>query len=172
LFIFIAFSLCYAPPDSENLAFAYVNRSAAYFEMGHYEEALENIELARAHNCPKRKLAKLMIREEKCVLEIMLQKSSAKIKYQQHEKIRSEVFATKQPGNQKMPNYIADCLEVQNSPKFGREIITNRDLKVGTVVAIEEPFARNLIHSPRRLHKDYVHRIDPKGRKYSRNRTK
>jgi hypothetical protein len=117
--------------------------------MGHYEEALQNIELARAHKCPKRKLAKLKIREEKC-LEKMLQGSPAKDKYQQHEKIRSEVFATKQPGNKKMPNYIADCLEVQNSPKYGLEIFTNRDLNVGTVVAIEEPFAKNLFHSPKR----------------------
>jgi hypothetical protein len=117
--------------------------------MGHYEEALENIELARAHKCPKRKLAKLKIREEKC-LEKMLQGSPTKDKYQHHEKIRSEIFATKLPGNQKMPNYIANCLEVQNSPKFGRQIVTNRDLKVGTVVAIEEPFVKNLMHSPRR----------------------
>jgi hypothetical protein len=146
LFIYIPSSLCYAPPDSENLALAYANRSAVYFEMGHYEEALENIELAKAHKYPKQKLGKLKIREEKC-LDKMLQGSPAKDKYQHHEKIRSEVFAIKQPGNQKMIGYIADCLEVEYSSMFGRQIVTNRDLKVGTVVAIEEPFVKNLIHS-------------------------
>jgi hypothetical protein len=132
--------------DSENVSSAYANRSAAYFEMGDYEKALENIELAKSHNCPKRKLSKLKIREEKC-LENLQKCPSVKNKYQQHEIIRNEVLSVKLPENEKLPCYIADCLELNNTPDFGRGIVTKCDLKVGTVVAIEESLTKRLVHN-------------------------
>jgi hypothetical protein len=48
------------------------------------------------------------------------------------------------PPNKKLPNYIADCLELRKSSEFGRYIVTNKNLEVGTIIAIEEPFSKIL----------------------------
>jgi hypothetical protein len=128
--------------DSENVSSAFANRSAVYFEMGYYEKALENIELAINHNCPMRKLAKLKIREEKCIEN--LNNKPVKNDYEEHEKVRKVILKQTLPANKKMPCYVADCLELKKDDQYGRYITTNRDLKVGTVVAIEEAFSKNL----------------------------
>lgn len=127
---------------------AYANRSAVYLEMGYFEKALENIQLARNHNYPKDKLEKLKDREEKC-LELMNNFPTRKV-YQEHKRIRNEVFKAQLLANQKTGcYYLADCLEVKTDARWGRHIVSNRDLKVGSLLAIEEPFAKALIHKLR-----------------------
>jgi hypothetical protein len=143
----LAFSLCFAEWNSENVGLAYANRSAVYSEMGYYEKALENIELARNHNYPRNKLDKLKIREDQC-LENLNNKPQTN-KFQEHEAIRSKVLKEKFPGNKNTPFYVAECLEMKRSPAFGRYIVTNQNLKVGTVIAVEEPFSKSVIPAAR-----------------------
>lgn len=137
--MFSTSSLCAAPSNSDDVGLAYGNRSAVYLAMGYYQKALDNIELARNHNYPKDKLDKLKAREAQCLEK--LNNEPTKDRYQGHEKARNEILQGKLPGNQKTPFYVADCLELKRSPEWGRHIVTNRDLKVGTVIAIEEPFS-------------------------------
>ncbi|KAG5671094.1 hypothetical protein PVAND_001308 [Polypedilum vanderplanki] len=49
--------------------------------------------------------------------------------------------------------FIVDCLELRHDKKYGRFTITNRDLKAGDILAIEEPFFKFL-------------KVDPEDREY------
>jgi SET and MYND domain-containing protein 4 len=126
-------SLCFADPSSDNLGHAFANRSAVYFEMKLYEKCLKNIELAKQNHYPEKSFEVLDKRGEKCK-ELM--KTS-------REKILDpwNFFKLSYPANEKLP-FIADCLEVKKSEKYGRHVITNRPLKVGDIIVVEKPFCR------------------------------
>lgn len=129
-------SLCFAEPESENVGFAYANRSAIYFEKKLYEKCLRNIEMAKKHRYPESNFQILDKREEKCK-ELMKQemgKSSDPWSF----------FKLSYPPHKKIP-FIAEALESKSSPKFGRYVITNRSLKVGDIIAIEQPYCNVLL---------------------------
>ena len=125
-------SLCYAEQGSESFAFAFANRASVYLESKLFRKCLKNIQLAKENNYPKDKMRILNERELKC-------KSQMKNNYERERKIDNwNVFELTHPANKKIP-YIVDCLEVKSNEKYGRYIITNKDLSVGDIVAIEEP---------------------------------
>jgi len=130
-------SLCLAVPCSENLGFAYANRSAVYYEMKLYEQCVKNIRLAKKNNYPEKNYEILNKREEKCLEMMKQQKNESKLDV-------SSYFKLSHPPNSKLP-FIADCLELKCDQKFGRYIITNRALRIGDVIAIEEAFCK-IIH--------------------------
>lgn len=120
-------SLCLASPDSETLGLAYANRSAVYFEIGEYTLCLENIQRAKDSKYPSVLISKLDKRERLCRQQIK-------------EKPKSPIAL--QLMHKANPNYpyIADCLKLKQNSEFGRHIITEKSLKAGEVIAIEEPF--------------------------------
>ncbi|EDS28111.1 conserved hypothetical protein [Culex quinquefasciatus] len=128
-------SIALAADNSEALAMAYANRSAICFELKEYADCLENIRLARENPYPANLLPKLEQREEAC--KVLMNKAN------------SEKPKTDQPlepklsykSNPRIP-HIAECLELVQDEKFGRYLITNRDLKAGDVVALEKPFSK------------------------------
>lgn len=122
-------SLCFAEPESDNVGHAYANRSAVYFETRLYEKCLNNVQLAKSHRYPESNFEVLAKREEKC--RGQKEKSSDVWSF----------FKLSYKPNQKLP-FIADCLEVKKSDKYGRHVITNRSLKVGDIVVVERPFCR------------------------------
>lgn len=125
-------SLCYAEEGSESLAFAYANRASVYLESKLFRKCFKNIQLARDHKYPEDKLRILNEREIKC-------KKLMKNDYEMERKMDNwDFFELSHPSNEKVP-YIAECLEVKSNEKYGRFIITNKDLSVGDIVAIEEP---------------------------------
>ena len=129
-------SLCFAEPGTANLGLAYANRSAVYFENKLYEKCIKNIKLARENHYPEKNLEVLKKREDK---------STEAMKRQRDESttpVRSPLKLTG-PANKNIP-FISDCLELKSDKKFGRYIVTNRYLKVGDVLAIEEPFSKIL----------------------------
>lgn len=123
-------SLCSAEPESENLGLAYANRAAVYFEMKLYDKCLSDIEMAKQSHYPERNADVLKRRETKC-LELQRKQDTRssdawsyfKLTHPPHEKLRS----------------VAGCLELKVDEKYGRHIVTNRPLRVGDVVAIDEP---------------------------------
>lgn len=124
-------SLCFAEQGSESLAFAFANRASVYLELKLFRKCLKNIELAR-DNYPIDKLRILNERESKC-------QNLMKNNYERERKMDNwDFFELTHPANKRIP-YIADCLEVKSNEKYGRYIITNIDLSVGDIVAIEEP---------------------------------
>jgi SET and MYND domain-containing protein 4 len=127
-------SLSFAEAGTENLGLAYANKSAVYFEMKIYDHSLKNIELAKQNHYPEKNFEILNKREEKCK---ELEKSQAK-------KTPWNFFKLSYPANKKTP-FIVDCLEVKFNEKFGRHVITNRALKVGDVVSVEDPYCGVLL---------------------------
>lgn len=128
-------SLCYAEADSENLGFAYANKSAVFFEMKLYERCIANINAARKNRYPEKNFEVLKNRENKCN-QLM----------QQQEKFPNpwNFFKLSYPANKKHPT-VVNCLQVESSQKFGRFVTTNRDLKVGDILSIEQPYCSILL---------------------------
>lgn len=133
-------SICFAEPNSEDMSICYANRSAIYFEWKKYDLCLENIQLAKEHGYPERLMEKLTKRSAECIA----QKAKEKIKSNKIDDDEDDdevILAPKlsYPSHPKVP-FIADCLEMRESKELGRYIVTNRDLSVGKVIAIEDSF--------------------------------
>jgi len=126
-------SLCYAAEGSENAGLAYANRSAVFLEVKLYENSLSNIKLAKAHNYPEKNFGILDKREEKC--NEMLKKHQKKVPNS------LEFFKLSLPSHPQLP-FIAKSLELKVNEKYGKHIVTNQSLKVGDVIAVEEPTFR------------------------------
>lgn len=123
--------LRYAPAGSIQIPLAYENRSAVFLEMGKYALALESIDLARKNGFPAMRMAQLDAREEK------VRKMMEELGPDKNGEARS-FFKLSHPPNKKIP-FIAGCLELHKNEKYGRHIITNKDLKTGDIIAIEDP---------------------------------
>jgi SET and MYND domain-containing protein 4 len=128
-------SLCYAE-DYSNLALAYANRSAVYFELKLYQPCLNNIQLARKHKYPADKMKVLDDREKRC-LELMMEKT----------KICDDpfdYFKLSYKANPKIP-FIVEEVEMKTDENYGRGIYAKQPLKVGDIISIETPFVNVLM---------------------------
>lgn len=130
-------SLCHAPDSSESLSLAYANRSAVYFEMKIFDKCLKNIELAKLSGYPEKNLSTLLKRAEKCRHQI---------------EAGCEVMSDEDPfdrvklsrlAHEKLP-FVVDGLELRRNKKFGRHVVTNRELQAGEIIAIEKPHFKTL----------------------------
>ena len=128
-------SLCFAEIGTANLGLVYANRSAVYFEIKLYEKCINNIKLARENHYPVKNFDILKTREDKC--------TEAMKRPRDDVPSARKLFKLTGPENKKL-RFISDCLELRSDKKFGRYIVTNRCLKVGAVLAIEEPYAKTL----------------------------
>lgn len=126
-------SLCFAEPDTLEISLTFERRSEAFFVGKLYEKCLGNINAAREHGYPQEKFDLLNEREEKC--KTLLKDSVSDLK---------DFPKLSYASNEKIP-FIVDCLELREDNKFGRYIITKRNLKPGDVIAIEET-SLNSIH--------------------------
>lgn len=131
-------SLCFATPESKYVGLSYANRSAVYFELKLFDRCLANIELARKNHYPEENSEVLKKREEKCQQIVKMQKTQT-----------NDFPILSYPPSKKLP-FVAECLELKFNDKFGRHIVTNRPLKVGDIVAIEEP-------SCKIIHESFIH---------------
>lgn len=128
-------SICYAENGSEELGLGFSNRSAVYFELGLYDDCIDNIQLAR-QTVPKRLMEKLNNREAECL------KRKGVANKNPEPKISPKLSF---PANAQIP-FIANCLKLEKNEQFGRHIKTTVDLKPGDVVAIEDAFCSALDH--------------------------
>lgn len=127
--------LCHAPAGSESLALAYANRSAIYLKTRFFEFCLQNIELALNNGYPERMKQKLLQRKKECL--------AAKMKTSDSEKIFNPMSQIKlsYQENPKIP-FMIDALKLAKNDKFGRHIITTKDLKPGDVILAEEAYRK------------------------------
>jgi tetratricopeptide (TPR) repeat protein len=102
-----------------------------------YTHALNNIDMAVQSGYPNDKMDTLMKRKEKC--ELLLDEDKDRF---MREKIGSEFLKLSYKPNPRLP-FIAECLKL-TTIKSSYNITTRRDLKVGDVVAIEEPFSKTI----------------------------
>lgn len=126
-------SLCSAENGSEAMGMAYANRSAVYFELKLYDKSLANIDRARTSGYPNRKLRTLDARTRKCLEKITTGCEGDAVNNPYDFIKLSYEF------NPKISN-VANCLELKTNEKFGRHIVTNQELKVGDIVAMEQPY--------------------------------
>ncbi len=129
-------SLCFAEPTSEMLGQAYANRSALYFEMKLFDNCVKNISAAKRNKYPEKNIEILNKREAKC-LTVLKQSNGENI----NASDMIQFFKLSYPSHKKLP-FVAECLELRHDDKYGRHIVTNKNLKVGDIVAIEEPFCK------------------------------
>lgn len=130
-------SLCFAVVGSEAVGLAYANRSAVYFELKLFDKSLSNIELAKSNNYPEKNFPILDKRTEKCHEQIKAENVT------RQDTSPYDFIKLSDDAKPTLP-FVASCLELKTSEKFGRFIITNRDIKVGEIVAIETPHFRVL----------------------------
>lgn len=134
-------SICFAEVNSEDMGIGYANRSAIYLKWKKYDLCLQNIKLAKEHGYPERLMEKLMKRSTECEQALNENKSKNSNAYDEGDDEDEVILAPKlsYSAHSEVP-FIADCLELRQTEQLGRHIVTNRDLSVGKVVAIEDSF--------------------------------
>jgi hypothetical protein len=123
---------------------AYANRSAACFEIKKFNECIENIKLAKNHNYPEKNFNTLNIREAKCK-EFLGKRKESKNKW--------NFFKLSYEANKNHPQFVS-CLKLKSSEKYGRHIVTNQDISVGSILTIENPFVSVLLSQSRHVDVD------------------
>lgn len=121
-------SLCFAEIGSMNIALAYASRSACFFHMQKYRQALIDIELAEKAMLPDHLSSEIDQRKRECenflsVVERTID-HTAKLSYE-----TSRNF----PG-------LANVIEMKTSSEFGRHFVANCDIPVGKIILKEEQF--------------------------------
>lgn len=127
-------SLCFSEHNTEAMGLAFANRSAVYKEIDEYDRSKENIRLAKEFGYPERNFTKLDKREKECNGMSEMKPEEPKLLDLSHAP------------NIKYP-FIAKCLTLKSNPQFGRHIVTNENLSIGDIVAIEKPFSSLLLPS-------------------------
>jgi SET and MYND domain-containing protein 4 len=136
--IFYNKALCYAESNLQ-LSFIYANRSAAYLESKRFKECLDNIQLAKDLGYPQEKMPKLLAREENCK-NLMISNIN---KVNKDEEAVKNFFKLSYKSHPTIP-FIIEGIELRRSEEFGRYLITTRNLNVGDIIAIEEPYLKYL----------------------------
>lgn len=130
-------SLCFAVEGSGAAGLAFANRSAVYFEMKLYGKCLKNLELAKVNGYPEKNFSILDKRAQKCLEQIKAGHEA------DNEEDPFDSIKLSHQASSKLP-FVADCLELKRSEKFGRFVEAKQDLKVGDILAIERPKFRTI----------------------------
>lgn len=104
-----------------------------------YKRAIKNIDLAVKNNYPQQNIDKLMNRKKLCQDSIKDDAEQALMVAQGEEYLKMSYES-----NPNVP-FIANCLKLKSDERFGRYIVTDRDLSAGDIIAIEEPFSKALL---------------------------
>ncbi|XP_055322500.1 uncharacterized protein LOC129578250 [Sitodiplosis mosellana] len=123
-------ALCFAENGSEQLSYAYSNRSSCFFRLKLYSKCLVDIELALQSNCAQQLIPKLNDRKAKCleVLDEELSYFAPKLSHEPDERFPCMV----------------KVLEMQQNVEFGREIVATADIPAGKTIMVEDGFAAGL----------------------------
>lgn len=120
--------LRFAENGSENIGFAYGNRSACFFEMKLYNECLVDIELAKEAGYPGHLMVKLDRRETKCLKHI-------------EEATESDEFVQKLsfPPDANIP-CMADVLKIERNGGGKLCVVAKEDIDVGQTIVLGKAF--------------------------------
>lgn len=108
--------------EGESLALVYAQKASLSFKCQKFDECLENIDLARQSKIAEKK-------DLKCDCLSIMESNLKQLKFLQ----------LSYPANEKLP-FIVDCIDLITNDKYGRHVITRKDLEVGDIVAIEKPY--------------------------------
>lgn len=127
-------ALCYALTDDKKLLI-YFDRAAICYELKFYENCLVNIQYAK--DCGLENVS-INALNENCINALKNEKPR-----DHDDDNNSKFFSITSEKNEKIP-FIADCLKLQESWKFGRGIFTDKLIKTGEVLVVEKPFFKIL----------------------------
>jgi SET and MYND domain-containing protein 4 len=125
----------FATVKSQLIADAFAGRAQIYYEMKQHQKCIENIQNAIQLSVNDENIKKY----KKIQNEILGEISSEEYKVQHEKKMSEEFFSLSHDAHKKIP-FIAECLDVKENDVYGRYIMTNKDLKPGDIVVVEEPF--------------------------------
>ncbi|KAJ6648556.1 SET and MYND domain-containing protein 4 [Pseudolycoriella hygida] len=125
-------SASFAESKSELLALALGNRSACFLMLHMYDECLIDIEMAKGANYPQHLMSKLENRKENCLKQMADDECKTKQPKYREPKLSFEEH----------PNHagVANCLKITKNDKFGRHVVTTRDLSIGETILLEKPY--------------------------------
>lgn len=130
--------LRFAENKSQVLSDAFAGRSKVYYEVKQFQECLDNIQFAIDACESDEKCKSFKTFQDECrekVSDIALEKTETIDRW--------SFFKLSHPAHKKVP-FISECLEVRENDVYGRYIMTNKDLKPGDIVVVEEPFYKVL----------------------------
>jgi SET and MYND domain-containing protein 4 len=128
-------SLCLAE-NPRNVGELFAIRARYFYEVQLYQKCLNNVKLARKYSW-----------DHKNLIELEQQSLAKNLENVNLIENPWDFFKLSHPANPKLP-YVIDALEVKCDKKYGRFLITNKDLEVGNIVAIEKPFFKILKSDP------------------------
>uniref|UniRef100_A0A182TSF8 SET domain-containing protein n=1 Tax=Anopheles melas TaxID=34690 RepID=A0A182TSF8_9DIPT len=130
-------SIAHSTNGSQQRAQAYWQRSKVCVKLKRYADCLQNIKLARASDGPGLLRQKLNLAEQ-CARRMLLSVTDDATP----GSIRHEAATLKLsfPAYENAPR-VANCLVMRRNPRYGRYLETNKALKVGDVVMIDNPYA-------------------------------
>lgn len=131
-------SLCHAEitGDKFNLSMAFGHRAEAYFKMRLFHECLTSIQLALASSYPEELQRRMTVLQRLCREEIEREGEDGGSKLEYTVKLAH-------PARDHLPTVFAD-LQLRKSGRSGRHLVTERDLCVGDVLAIEDAYLSEL----------------------------
>ncbi|CAG9857062.1 unnamed protein product [Phyllotreta striolata] len=126
----------------QNYSKALANRSAALFELQLYPECLTDIDRALENGYPDDLKPKLLRRKDNA-LKLLESKT--------YPPYYLPVPVIPEPFKSKSIECASDSIEIATSPSQGRHIIATRDIQIGEVLAVEEPYS-SLLSSEYYIH--------------------
>ncbi|XP_065084094.1 SET and MYND domain-containing protein 4-like [Ochlerotatus camptorhynchus] len=117
-------AICWAAVGSVEESLGYGNRSAVYFNQKRYGLCLRNVERAKGSGYPEEKLDKLLERERKCL------------------KALEETVGDENRNEVDLVNELElrANLELVETAQCGRSLTSKKELKVGQIALMENPF--------------------------------
>lgn len=125
-------SICFAENGSENLAFAYANRSICFFKLQLYDRCMLDIQLAKDANYPGHSMAKLESRYRECINRLQSSVQQTLIKP-----------ALSFEADHKLPS-MASVLQIETNEMYGRLVKAKCDIEIGQTVLIEEEYIQTV----------------------------
>ncbi|CAB4064363.1 unnamed protein product [Lepeophtheirus salmonis] len=128
-------ALCLAPKSEDVYPITLANRSAVWYALQKYENSIADITRSLASSYPKELRFKLLERKAKCQMALKWKKCS-------EETIEEFVDCVKDPSSFKLG--FADSVSIGHSPTQGRFTYANRDINPGEIIAVDEPYVKQL----------------------------
>lgn len=125
-------SLCFAEPGSENVSFAYANRSSCFLNMSMYDKCLKDIDLAKEAGYPDHLMHKIDGRKEICLKRL-------EDGYQSH-KIGAELDFE---ADEQFP-CMANVLKIQKDNMGKFSVVAKEDIDVDKTVVMQKSFCSQL----------------------------
>ena len=138
-------ALIFAEKDTQSVGFAYANRAAVLVSMGHFKEAIQDVDLALKNKYPEAQAEKLVQRKGRCEKAVEKNeqeystmdskvKKEMEAEIQKLKKMRDDMLKVQNP-NPLIPA-AADFIEIKYDKVQGRHLAVNQDVSAGRQIIL------------------------------------